>query len=311
MFGQGAYRVRFDWGPAGADRIADGAACVVVVDVLSFTTALTVAAEHGISVLPYPWRDASAVSAAARHRAELAVGRMAARSAAGSETGSAVGSAVGSAAGSETGSAVGSAVGSAAGSETGSAAGSAAGSEAGSAASVSLSPPTIARAAAHRRIERLVLPSPNGSAISARMAATGATVVGVSLRNAAAAAAWVRRRAAGRPVAVVAAGERWPDDALRPAAEDLWGAGAFLDAFVAGPPEPDGVSFEAGAAIAAYRAVAVDLPAALAASVSGRELTAKGFEADVATAADAGASTVVPVLTDGWFRPHTLDPADG
>ncbi|MBB4745966.1 2-phosphosulfolactate phosphatase [Actinoplanes lobatus] len=252
VFGQGAYRVRFDWGPAGAERIADGAACVVVVDVLSFTTALTVAAEHGISVLPYRWRDASAVAEAARHRAELAVGRMEARSA-----------------------------------ET-----------------VSLSPPTIARAAAHRRIERLVLPSPNGSAISARMAAIGATVVGVSLRNSAAAAAWVRQRAAGRPIAVVAAGERWPDDSLRPAAEDLWGAGAFLDAFVAHRPEPDDVSFEAGAAIAAYRAVAADLPAALAASVSGRELAARGFEADVATAADAGASTVVPVLGDGWFRPH-------
>ncbi len=34
--------------------------------------------------------------------------------------------------------------------------------------------------------------------------------------------------ARGGTVAVVAAGERWPDDSLRPAAEDLWGAGAVL-----------------------------------------------------------------------------------
>ena len=79
-------------------------------------------------------------------------------------------------------------------------------------------------------VARLVLPSPNGSTVSARLAAAGATVVGVSLRNAAAAAAWVRARAGDGPVAVVAAGERWYDGPLRPAAEDLWGAGAFIAA---------------------------------------------------------------------------------
>src|SRR3954454_3971336 len=71
--GQGGYRVRFDWGPVGADAVAPGAAFVAVVDVLSFTTTLTVAVEQGISVLPYRWRDDSAVGFAHRHGAALAV----------------------------------------------------------------------------------------------------------------------------------------------------------------------------------------------------------------------------------------------
>lgn len=68
VFGQRGYRVRFDWGPAGAEAVGAGAAYVAVVDVLSFTTTLTVAVEHGIAVLPYRWRDASAAETAERHR---------------------------------------------------------------------------------------------------------------------------------------------------------------------------------------------------------------------------------------------------
>lgn len=56
---------------------------------------------------------------------------------------------------------------------------------------VSLSPHTVRAASA---LERLVLPSPNGATISAQLAATGATALGVSLRNRHAAAAWLRRR---------------------------------------------------------------------------------------------------------------------
>ena len=53
---QAAYPVRFEWGPTGADAIADGAACAVVVDVLSFTTTVTVAVERGIAVHPFAWK---------------------------------------------------------------------------------------------------------------------------------------------------------------------------------------------------------------------------------------------------------------
>jgi 2-phosphosulfolactate phosphatase len=288
VFGQARYRARFEWGLTGAEAIAPDAAFVVVVDVLSFTTALSVAVEHGMAVMPYPWRDGSAVEAAARFDAECAVGR----SAAGPDE-------------------------------------------------ISLSPAVIRRVASRRRIERLVLPSPNGSTISSRFAAAGGsgpmtasdlrfaadggsglmaaddprftvadgsrfavadgsrptapTVIGVGLRNAAAAAEWVRARLAGRPGAVVAAGERWADGGLRPAVEDLWGAGAFLNTF-------DDLSPEAEMAVAAYRAVADRMPDALAASSSGRELEAMGFADDVAVAAEVNSTEVVPELREGWFR---------
>ncbi len=186
---------------------------------------------------------------------------------------------------------------------------------------MSLSPGTIRRS---HGVERLVLPSPNGSAISARLASTkaavtgaavtgaavtgaavigaaviGAAVIGVSLRNAAAAAAWAAAEAttATGPIAVIAAGERWPDGSLRPAVEDLWGAGAFLDAL----PVRFALSPEAGAARAAYRDVAGSLATALRESVSGRELIGRGFGDDVEIAAELGASAAVPVLRDGWF----------
>ena len=54
--GQAAYAVRFDWGPTGAAAVAEGADLAVVVDVLSFTTTLTVAVERGMKVFPYRWK---------------------------------------------------------------------------------------------------------------------------------------------------------------------------------------------------------------------------------------------------------------
>ncbi|WP_412537931.1 2-phosphosulfolactate phosphatase [Longispora sp. K20-0274] len=248
-YGQHGFRARFDWGPIGADAVGPGAAVVAVVDVLSFTTALTVAADLGIEVWPYRWRDASAAGYAERHGATLAVGR----------------------------------------------------SEVTGPDQVSLSPATIRCAT---DVRRLVLPSPNGSTISHRLAATGATVIGVSLRNATAAAEWTGRRLAGDPaavVAVVAAGERWPDGSLRPAVEDLWGAGAFLAGLVArgfGPLSP-----EAEGAVAAYRTVADRLPSLLVECAGGRELYDYGYPEDVAVAAEVDGSRRVPVMDGPRFVP--------
>ncbi|MEV6683610.1 hypothetical protein AB0N09_43280 [Streptomyces erythrochromogenes] len=75
---------------------------------------------------------------------------------------------------------------------------------------------------------RPVLPSPNGSAIAA-VTTPGSTVVAGCLRNASAVGRWLAVRGYGTsrlPVPVIAAGERWPDGSLRPAPEDLLGAGA-------------------------------------------------------------------------------------
>src|SRR6185312_16304827 len=75
----------------------------------------------------------------------------------------------------------------------------------------SLSPAALANAPV---VSDLVLPSPNGSAISAAAASTGLPVVAACLRNAAAVGRWLRNQSfatPAAPVGVIAAGERWPD----------------------------------------------------------------------------------------------------
>lgn len=55
---QGAYRVRVDWGLDGAVALSAGADVAVVVDVLSFTTTLSVALDAGVRVaVPVERRD--------------------------------------------------------------------------------------------------------------------------------------------------------------------------------------------------------------------------------------------------------------
>jgi 2-phosphosulfolactate phosphatase len=146
---------------------------------------------------------------------------------------------------------------------------------------VSLSPHSV-RAAPF--LERLVLPSPNGSTISFELAAAVPDVIGVSLRNRQAAAKWLLQRRQRQPtlrIAVIAPGERWPDGSLRPAIEDQWGAGGLID--LPCEAEWQGVAPEAHAAAAAYRAIAHDILIALGQCASGRELIEIGFADDVRT----------------------------
>jgi 2-phosphosulfolactate phosphatase len=148
-------------------------------------------------------------------------------------------------------------------------------------------------------IQRLVLPSPNGSSIAFALAESGAQVLGACLRNAGAVARWLAPKIAdGASVVVVPAGERWHDDTLRPAVEDLWGAGAVLAALVGG--HEDGASPEALMAVAAWRAAT--LPHDLLRCASGIELADVGFVADVEIAAQHDVSEVVPVLVGESFR---------
>jgi 2-phosphosulfolactate phosphatase len=243
---QAGFPARFDWGLTGATTLAPHVAIVAVVDVLSFTTTLTIAIDNGIEVFPFHWRDERAQAFATEHDAVLAVGR----------------------------------------------------SQAGP-GQVSLSAPSVRAATG---VQRLVLPSPNGSTISRDVAQLGATVIGVSLRNVDAAADWTIRRLAEAPgasVAAIAGGERWPDGSLRPAVEDLWGAGAYLAALAErgfGPLSP-----EARAAAGAYAAVADDLPAALRASAGGQELIGWNYAADVEVAVELNATKLVPLLTGESF----------
>jgi 2-phosphosulfolactate phosphatase len=128
---------------------------------------------------------------------------------------------------------------------------------------------------------RLVLPSPNGAALSLRAAGVGTTVA-ACLRNAAAVAEFAR--AQGSPVAVIGCGELWKDGSLRPAWEDLVGAGAVIAAL------PSSRSPEAESACHAFRCAEPDLRGRLRACSSGRELIERGFAADVELAARVGES---------------------
>lgn len=240
---QSGYGVRFDWGPAGAARVGARNGALVVVDVLSFTTAVTVAVERGVAVHPAAPQDGRAAELAHQLGAALAVGRR----------------------------------------------------DVTDEHPWSLSPAALRTA---RVPARLVLPSPNGSAIAA--AAHGA-VVAACLRNARAVAAWLSERYGARddPVTVIAAGERWPDGSLRPALEDLLGAGAVVAALArcGGCTE----SPEAAGARALYE-VTQSVPDAVRRCASGVELVRAGFGQDVDVAVEVDASPVVPVLTDGAFQ---------
>lgn len=268
-----------EWGAHAAQQLGPDNDVAVVVDVLSFTTTLTVALDRGWQVLPHRWGTHDAEAFAESQDATLAVGRLNAE-----------------------------------------------------AGQVSLSPQTVR--AAGPGIERLVLPSPNGATIAAVLgeglpadtphgdvlktrfgnapfsmspnaAAMGEggypSVMAASLRNAEAVATWLttRYRPDGARLLVLAAGEQWPGGQLRPAVEDLWGAGAVVSGL-----RQRGwlrLSVEAAVAAEAYEAVSGDMRGLLRESTSGQVLAAMGFTDDIDIAAEVDQSTVVPELVLGVF----------
>ncbi len=148
---------------------------------------------------------------------------------------------------------------------------------------------------------RLILPSPNGSALAFAASSTGAAVFAACLRNAAAVAA--AAAGTGKRISVIPAGERWPDQTARFAIEDLIGAGAVLSA-LPGCPSP-----EAELAIAAFNRFKPDLRQTIASSASGRELIELGFPNDVGIASELDASTAVPLLKEDEFVNSHTKPA--
>jgi 2-phosphosulfolactate phosphatase len=151
---------------------------------------------------------------------------------------------------------------------------------------------------------RLVLPSPNGSALAFAAREHGAVhVLAGCVRNAKATARTAHRLAgADGSVAVIAAGERWNGGtgALRPAVEDLLGAGAII-ASVAALDASWNLSPEAAAARSAFEVARDDLQRALLACASGSELVGRGWADDVETASVLDASASAAVLVDDAF----------
>ena len=83
------------------------------------------------------------------------------------------------------------------------------------------------------------------------------------LRNAQAVATMARTL--GHAIAVIACGERWEDGSLRPAFEDMLGAGAIIKG-LAGDCSP-----EALAAVAVFEQCHSDLPGVLKRCASGKD----------------------------------------
>jgi 2-phosphosulfolactate phosphatase len=227
-----------EWGLAGIEALRERVAVFVIVDVLSFSTAVDVAVSRGAIVYPFPYGEQVAAQIAAdRVGAVLAQPRRA------------------------------------------------------GGGQFSLSPVTLS---AVPRGTKLMLPSPNGSRLS--VVCGDIPVLTGCLRNAAAVAKSARTIASGGAVGVVPAGERWPDGSLRPAIEDLLGAGAILDRM--GLP----CSPEAQVARDAYRTAGQELANLIRASVSGRELVDRGFSGDVELALEQDVSTSAPILAVGAYR---------
>jgi 2-phosphosulfolactate phosphatase len=250
--------VRFDWGPTAAEALVEEGGALVVVDTLSFTTAVSVATGRGTAVYPWPLGSDGARQRAAVLDAALAVPR----------------------------------------------------GQLSPAHPWSLSPRSLLDAPF---VERLVLPSPNGSAIASVFAGAHArqstpangdvAVVAACLRNATSTVRWLVENGYGsrrRPVAVVAAGERWPDGSLRPALEDVLGGGAVVARLVDGGMRP---SVEARAAAALFEDVREggDLEETLAECASGLELAEVGFGAEIEIAAALDADDHASVLSEGAF----------
>ena len=69
---QHGFAFRFGWGAEGLAALAPACDVIVIVDVLRFTSAVSIAVTGGSIVFPYPWSDDSAADYAKERRAVLA-----------------------------------------------------------------------------------------------------------------------------------------------------------------------------------------------------------------------------------------------
>ncbi|MGA0567193.1 2-phosphosulfolactate phosphatase [Rathayibacter sp. KR2-224] len=169
---------------------------------------------------------------------------------------------------------------------------------------VSLSPSSMTEQnVADFEARRAVVPSLNGSRLTALASTYGVPVVAATLRNRTAVAKWIldHQERIGRRamVSIVAAGEVRSDESVRFAVEDLLTAGAVIDAL--GKLGIDACSPEAAAACAAYTGLERGIRHMFTASVSGGELLKDDQGDDIAVAYQTDVSTAVPVLVDGAY----------
>ena len=214
-FLQTHFDVRLEWGAQAVEHLGADADCIVIIDVMSFSTCVSVAIERGGVIFPYPWKDVSAQQFAADNNAQCAQFDRRFQG-----------------------------------------------------AGFTLSPCSLREMLAGTR---LVLPSPNGSALTFKARAHPAAIFTACFRNLTATARACEKY---QRILVIPAGEKWPDHSLRPALEDLAAAGGLIARL-----HNRKLSAEAHAARGVYQNLTL---AELADCGSACELRRRGFAADVA-----------------------------
>lgn len=138
----------------------------------------------------------------------------------------------------------------------------------------------------------LVLPSPNGATLS--LISSKSVVMNGCLRNAASVATMAAKL--GRKIAIIAAGERWANDTLRVAYEDLVGSGAIIHGI-------NGVkSVEAAFASLAFKNSVNNNFKDLINCATSIELSRHGYAGDVEIALQYNVSNVAPILQEQYFK---------
>ncbi len=75
IFNQSEFDLRCEWGHQGINQLVPISDVVIIVDILSFSTAVEIATNNGAIIFPYRWKDSSAVDYAKSIKAELATNR--------------------------------------------------------------------------------------------------------------------------------------------------------------------------------------------------------------------------------------------
>ncbi|HGM7027521.1 TPA: 2-phosphosulfolactate phosphatase [Serratia liquefaciens] len=216
-YSQNRFEVRLEWGLAAVDYLAEETDCAVIVDVMSFSTCVSLAVENGARIYPYSWKDESA-----------------------NEYGMKIGAKVANP------------------------------NRRFNGEDYSLSPVSIQNITDG---EKLVLPSPNGSAISFRARDVGIEVFSGCFRNMSATA---NACSTFKRILIIPCGERWPDGSIRPCVEDYVAAGGIIAAIGRRNCSP-----EARAALAAWQFYQQQNLRPLYECSSASELQQRGFQRDV------------------------------
>ncbi|WP_172413980.1 2-phosphosulfolactate phosphatase [Serratia fonticola] len=236
-YSQDRFTVCLEWGMEAIEHLAESVDCVIIVDVMSFSTCISLSLDRGALVYPYPWKNDSAFKY-------------------GSERGTLVASFDRRFKGS----------------------------------GYSLSPNSL------KDIEegtKLILPSPNGSAISFRARDFGVAIFSGCFRNMAATA---RACSHFGRILVIPCGERWPAGSLRPSVEDFAAAGGIISLLAGRELSP-----EAKAAVSAYKHFCEHNFSALSECASALELESRGFGDDVRLCLEVNVSEVACQLYEDAY----------